>query len=953
MIPRQALAVLFVAALLAPSASWAGQSAGTATGAIVGTVQDATGAVLPNVTVTISGDALMGSRTSLTNAEGRYRIAALPPGEYSLSFALDGYRTVEHKGIRVGLGFTATIDVELSVAMLAERVTVSARGGVLDRQSTGITGTFDSRRLADVPSSRSMFALLSLSPAVEVARIEVGGSSGAAGAPYAAYGTRGFNQPKVEGISVSGIFPTGFTLDYGSFEEISVLTAAHGADWLLPGVHMQFISKSGGNRYRGTLYADYENSRWQSFNVDQDQIGRGAQSGGGLSPRDANRLWQYHDVNGDVGGFVIRDKLWWYSSIREQEVSARLVNFPVTPHRTRLTNYSGKATYAVTPNNRFIAFGQAGRNHQPNRLDPFGPTGSRLTAASAINDSEESTATQRALGWVWKGEWNSVVDDRLLFEVRIGQFGGDQRWEPHSASPRLEDVATLRVRGGNRDWERGVRRDQFYAALNYFHEGRSGGHQLKVGGEVFRTVEVETWRMAYPGNVLHVVRNNTPIEVYLFQTPSRSESGLWAYSAYASDSWRLNNRLTLNLGVRFDRYRVFLPAQEHPAGSPAAQRFAAIDNLIDWNHIVPRIGAVYDPTGRGKTLLKVSYGQYRLPPGTELGFNVNPNSNVWWERYEWRDIDGSGIWESGEELRLLPGRGGVAIESLDPDLELRVLNEVAGWIERELPGSIGIRTGVVWRGEHQHFARQNVNQPFNAFTVPVTLPDPGPNGLVGTLDDGPALRGYDLRPELAALPPINIVRNIPGSSSHYLTWDVAASRRSHDRWTFGAGFAHTWNRDHAAGYSGQVVRNNTYPLTPNDLINADEGGRHAFTTWTAKAYGTYEAPWGLRVTPVLRHQSGQPFGRTFVTAALNYDTVRVLAEPVGTRRMDNITIVDVRVEKRIRLHNSVRLAPFVDAFNLFNANPEQNTIWLSGPSFLRPLTIVPPRIARIGAKLEW
>ena len=144
-----------------------------------------------------------------------------------------------------------------------------------------------------------------------------------------------------------------------------------------------------------------------------------------------------------------------------------------------------------------------------------------------------------------------------------------------------------------------------------------------------------------------------------------------------------------------------------------------------------------------------------------------------------------------------------------------------------------------------------------------------------------------------------------------------------------------------------------YPLTPNDLINAGMDGRHEFTTWTAKAYGTYEAPWGVRVTPVLRHQAGQPFGRTFVTAAPSYGTVRVLAEPVGTRRMDNITIVDVRVEKRIRLHDNWRLAPFVDLFNLLNANPEQNTIWSSGPLFLRPVTIVPPRIARIGAKLEW
>jgi hypothetical protein len=152
-------------------------------------------------------------------------------------------------------------------------------------------------------------------------------------------------------------------------------------------------------------------------------------------------------------------------------------------------------------------------------------------------------------------------------------------------------------------------------------------------------------------------------------------------------------------------------------------------------------------------------------------------------------------------------------------------------------------------------------------------------------------------------------------------------------------------------YVGQAVRQNAYPLTPNDLLNAGPDGRYEFRTWSAKLYGTYEGPWDVRVTPSLRHQSGQPFGRTFTTS-LNYGNVRILAEPVGTRRMDNVTIVDVRVEKGIRLAGSCRLAGFVDVFNLLNANPEQQASWSSG-TFLRPLSIVPPRIARIGMKMDW
>ncbi len=185
-----------------------------------------------------------------------------------------------------------------------------------------------------------------------------------------------------------------------------------------------------------------------------------------------------------------------------------------------------------------------------------------------------------------------------------------------------------------------------------------------------------------------------------------------------------------------------------------------------------------------------------------------------------------------------------------------------------------------------------------------------------------------------------------------MTWEIVANRRFSSRWSLVAGFAHTWNADQTGGYLGQPVRNNTHPLTPNDLIHASDNGQYHFRTWSAKVHGTYAGPWNLRITPYLRHQSGQPFGRTFTTA-LNYGTVRILAEPIGMRRMDNVTIVDVRVEKGVRLSGPRRLAGFIDLFNLFNSNAEQALIWSSGSSFLRPLSIVSPRIMRVGAKLEW
>jgi Carboxypeptidase regulatory-like domain len=934
--------------LIAPATGGMAQPAGTAMAAVQGRVTDRSGAVLPGVTVVASSPALMGTQMLVTTDEGFYRFPTLPPGEHTIQFTLAAFGTAT-RVVNVSVGFTATVDVVLDVA-IQETVPVRRRSPVLDRHATSIATSFDLNYLANAPTSRSVFAVLTGTPSVYVTRTENGG--GFVGSPYSAYGTFGANRPMVEGISVAGIFPTGTPLDYGSFEEISVGTGALAADWPLPGVQMQLVSKSGGNQYHGTLYADYENRGWQAFNIDEEQITRGASGGPDLSPREANRVWSYHDVNADLGGFIRPDVLWWYSSFRNQELAARQPNFPVKPHRTRLTNYTAKGTYRASAANTFVVYGQAGRNHQPTRLDPFGLTSGSLNATTAINDSESSTSKHTALGWVWKGEWKSAIDENLFLEVRAGQFGSNRSDKPNGSGPRFENTETLVVSGGNRDWQRDLRRNQVYAVLTYFQDGWLGSHDVKAGGEILRVTEAESWRTSYAGDVLHVL-NRGPDDVFLFRTPSLSESGMRSSAAYVSDSWRLNRRLTLNLGFHFDRYQAFLPAQQHPAFTPDAEFFPAVDNLGDWNTWVPRVGAAYDLMGNGKTLLKGTYGRYYFPPGTELGFNANPNANPWWQRYPWVDRNGDGDWDPGEEDRSQPGdsRGGVALESLDPSLELSSLSEITAWVERELAAVVALRTGFVWRGERDHFGRQNVSQPFDDFITPVLLRDPGPDGQRDNADDGGLIQTYDLHAGDRARE--NIVRNVPNSDSDHWTWEITAARRFSGRWSVLAGFSHTWSHDQVSPFLTQPVRQNVYPLTPNDFINTGESGRYEFRTWTAKIHGTYAGPWDLRVTPLLRHQSGHPFGRTFNASLNNSGNIRVLAEPIGSRRLDHVTILDVRLEKGFRFSVSRRVAAFLDVFNLLNANPVQNANWGSGSGFLQPLNILAPRIARIGARLEW
>jgi hypothetical protein len=353
--------------------------------------------------------------------------------------------------------------------------------------------------------------------------------------------------------------------------------------------------------------------------------------------------------------------------------------------------------------------------------------------------------------------------------------------------------------------------------------------------------------------------------------------------------------------------------------------------------------------------VKFNYGKYWWNPGADfLLNNANPNSLVWWRRYAWSDPNGNKLYDAGEEGQLIQTQGGPT-ESLDPSIRDTYTKEAAVWFEREIMTNFGVRTGFLWRGQRDRYGRVNVNQPFEAFNVPVAIRDPGPDGVLGNADDGPNINGFNLDAAHLALSPLNVTKNVPVTDDYY-TWEATANKRFSRRWSMLATYSITKSKDNAGTYFGQRVRTNTLVLTPNDLINTEDN-RYVFTTWTAKIHGTYEAPYAVKLTPILRLQAGQPIGRAFVpltASRFNYSTsVTVLAEPIGTRHQDNIALFDLRAEKIFKLRGGLSVSGFLDAFNMFNSNAEQNTSYTSGTSFLRPLNIIPPRIVRIGARLTF
>ena len=367
-----------------------------------------------------------------------------------------------------------------------------------------------------------------------------------------------------------------------------------------------------------------------------------------------------------------------------------------------------------------------------------------------------------------------------------------------------------------------------------------------------------------------------------------------------------------------------------------------MNNIVDFNNVGPRLGMSVDLTGDAKTVAKASYGKFWLYPAADLASGLNPNAAMWFRRYSWADPNRNGVFDLGEQGNLLSVQGGTASTVFDANLENTYVRQATAYVERELMPNFGLRTGVVWNGRRQVRGQINVNRPLDVYTVPVTFTDPGRDGRLGSGDDGATLTGYNLSAAALALPIVNITTNLPEADSDYYTWEVTATKREARRWSLMASFAYTWRSETAlsagAGY------------TPNSNINASDGKLES-TVWQGKIHATVSLPRDFRVTPTARHQSGAPYARTF-TQALNWGNATVRADPIDANRMPNVTVFDVRTEKGFATRVG-RLAAFFDVYNIFNTNAEQDLAIASGATFLRPVAITAPRIARLGVKLAW
>ena len=282
---------------------------------IAGVVRDASGAVLPGVTVEAASPALIEKvRTVVTDAAGQYKIVSLSPGRYSVTFTLPGFATVKREDIDLPANFTAPINADLRVGTIEETVTVSGQSPVVDTQNTSVRNLIPKDILDSIPTNKTLGAWAALTPGIVVAgtAMDVGGSKGEQSLRLAIHGGHGGEQRVlVDGMNTSGGGSDwGYVPNPASAQEVSLELGAGTAEAMLGGVLINFVPKDGGNRFDGFLSGNYANGGMQGTNLSDEVKARG------LTELSVNRVHDIWDYNGTLGGPIFHDKLWFFTGHR-------------------------------------------------------------------------------------------------------------------------------------------------------------------------------------------------------------------------------------------------------------------------------------------------------------------------------------------------------------------------------------------------------------------------------------------------------------------------------------------------------------------------------------------------------------------------------------------------------------------------------------------------------------
>jgi hypothetical protein len=636
---------------------------------IAGVVKDASGAVLPGVTVEVASPVLIEkTRSAVTDGTGQYRIINLLPGTYTVTFTLTGFSTIKREDIELSGSFTATINADLKVGGVAETITVSGETPIVDTQSIRRQTTISNELMTAIPTARSWAATALLIPGI----VTIGGGPtdvqvtpqmtvfGGAG------GRNNEGRMQVDGLNAgAGLGGSGvstYVADISNAQEIVTTTSGGLGEVEVGGPSLSIIPKSGGNTIKGAAYLS---------GVSKGMVGSNystALEAAGLTT--PGKLLKQWDFTVGIGGPIKKDRLWYYVTARDEGQHRSIPNiYPnlnagdptkklYAADRSREVQgaeswrlYVVRLTYQASTRNKFnihwdeqhpcngSTFGTSGDGcrNQPESGAVYGPLG--LGGLS-------STTSPEVGGYLYDHPrvrlltWSSPLTNRLLFEAGFGAYQApfgpyESPGNPTRGLARVTEqcAAGCSANGGipnlvyrSANW--GQSWDAQYTwrgSMSYV----TGSHNLKIGyGGVALVSDLENHTNDL--NLAYTVSNGNPISLTQSLLPFTTSYRTRNMAFYVQDQWT-HGRLTLQGALRFDRNWSFSPEQQIPASNFLASpiTFPQTPGVTGYKDLSPRGGFAYDLFGNGKTSVKVNFGKYLEPTSNNNNYILsNPIGRI-------------------------------------------------------------------------------------------------------------------------------------------------------------------------------------------------------------------------------------------------------------------------------------------------------------------------------------
>ena len=923
------------------------------TGSIVGLVTDSSGAVLPGVTISVSGARLIGGvQTFVTDASGTYRFDRLPPGDYQVTFELQGFKTVNRADIRVSAAFVATVNAKLEVGSVAETVTVTGESPTVDTRSNLQQTVMSQEILEGIPSGRDPWSLARLIPGVQVSTYDVGGTQSIQQSGLSAHGSAGSDVSfHIDGATVNwpggGGGSTMMYYDQGMFEEVNYMTSAIPAEVMAGGISINMVTKDAGNAWRGNVRYSFSNDDLQTENHLEIQRR--------LPNFLGNPTLKAYDANLSGGGALVRDRLWVNGTVRRWIVNKLTTSKNEDGSQAlddnTLKNYSIKTTSSLGTNHKLMFSYLWNDKIRGHRRD-----GSNLISDIAAVVQTNPVQTTQA-------KYTGVMGSRLVYESAFSVMDGQTNYTyqpgtPSDAIHRADFSLGTQNIASRRHEEQPNARHQFDNIVAYNTTGWGGDHFLK-GGVQFARLYFEQ-RYTVQGHHYVEYSNGVPNRIRLWNTPTVSKNIAQVFGVFFQDAWSVGPRLTLNLGARWDNYKGILPEQNNTnvafdlfepgalqsdgTGPFIEPRTLSNQEVLNQSRGVWRAGVVFDATGDGRTAIKANYSRYAQQVGINRVQDVNP-LGPGSRTCPWSDPNGDGRFQLTEITmsQCTAFSGGVNTVYAADGVAWPYSDEVTAGVERQIGGDMRVGAMFYYRTNRDQLGVRNTAVPASAYTAhAVNIPD----GRGGTVQ----ATVYNIPAALASAAE-RVRDNESYFDTEYKGVEFTASKRFSSRWQMVGGVTIGKNE---GGTGGADLNDPNTTTFPRGVIGNDS--KYAF-----RLSGSYLLPADITLAGSLTANEGYPYQTTYsLTRAaaaaqgirLTRSSQTITLSERGDERLPNVTLVDLRLSRTFRF-GSRSFSPQLDVFNIGNTDTVVSLNSTVGGAYLDPREIIAPRIIRVGFSLNF